>query len=269
MHHHGHEDGEQLVPVALHADGDTLEDGVEGECDHEHEAAEGGVLEHGLVHVGVAVVMMMMVVVRLARLVLVVMVVVVAVGGVVGGGVPRQQGRPLLRPGLRGPGLLHRQRRLLYQQDHQEAETHDELRQGVVDIYIVLVLHLFQYLKRELCWNQMSMFQSAHLLDLLLNVGQEVEQAGGYEDAAGEAGAEADDGLPAGAGARVAVVAELAEQLVGQHPEEEGDGGHGEQRDHLLRDQAHPQQPRARHHHLRGEVILVPASPHGNHTCRK
>ena len=156
MHHHGHEDGEQLVPVALHADGDTLEHGVEGEGDHEHEAAEGGVLEHGLVHVGVAVVMMMMVMmmmmVRLARLVLVVLVVVlVAVCGVIGGGVPRQQGRPLLRPGLRGPGLLHRQRRLLYQQDQQEAETHDELRQGVVDIYIVLVLHLFQYLKRELC----------------------------------------------------------------------------------------------------------------------
>ena len=150
VHHHGHEDGEQLVPVALHADGDTLEHGVEGECDHEHEAAQGGVLEHGVVHMGVAVVVM--VVVRLARLVLVVVmvVVVVAVGGVVGGGVPRQQGRSLLRPGLRGPGLLHRQRRLLDQQDQQEAETHDELGQGVVDIYIVLVLHLFQYLKRDL-----------------------------------------------------------------------------------------------------------------------
>ena len=108
------------------------------------------------------------------------------------------------------------------------------------------------------------MFQNAHLLDLLLDVGQEVEQAGGYEDASREAGAEADDGLPAGAGARVAVVAQLAEQLVGQHPEEEGDGGHGEQRDHLLRDQAHPQQPRAGHHDLRWEAFLIPAS-RGNH----
>ena len=78
------------------------------------------------------------------------------------------------------------------------------------------------------------MIQVTNLKYLLLNVWDEVEEAGGNEDSAWEAGAETDESLPASPGGEVGVVSELWEQFEGQHSTEESDDHHGEQGHHLL-----------------------------------
>ena len=54
-----------------------------------------------------------------------------------------------------------------------------------------------------------SLIQVTNLKYLLLNVWDEVEEAGGNEDSAREAGAETDESLPASPGGEVGVVSEL------------------------------------------------------------
>ena len=56
VQHDGHEDGDEAARVALEADGETVEDGVEGEGEEEHDGAEAGVLENAVGDVVVAVV---------------------------------------------------------------------------------------------------------------------------------------------------------------------------------------------------------------------
>ena len=65
-----------------------------------------------------------------------------------------------------------------------------------------------------------------YLLYLLLGLWQEVQQAGGYEDPAREAGGEADQG---GAG----LLAAAAQQPVGQQPAQQRGGRHQEEGQHL------------------------------------
>ena len=66
----------------------------------------------------------------------------------------------------------------------------------------------------------------SYLLYLLLGLGQKVQQAGGYEDPAREAGGEADEG---GAGP----LAAAAQQPVGQQAAQQRGGRHQEEGQHL------------------------------------
>jgi len=158
-----------------------------------------------------------------ATLMVVVGGVLMAVRGVVGAYAglpgPGEQGLPLL---LLHPLLLEVEDTLLYGQDQEESKHHDELGNRIVKIHIVLVLDLFQ-----------------HLAYFFFHIREKVQQAGSYEDTTSKAGGEADQHPPPDPGGHVWVVPELGEELEWHHAKQEGNDGHGQQRDDLLSDHAH------------------------------
>ena len=145
VQHDGHEDGDEAARVVLEADGETVEDGVEGEGEEEHDGAEAGVLEDAVGDVVVAVVavvgvvdlatdphhhgsglvavVVVAVVVAVVGVAVVVVVVIPAVGAA-------EQGLGLA---LGSPLLLVVQHGLLHRQDQEETQHHDQLGQGEGD----------------------------------------------------------------------------------------------------------------------------------------
>ena len=72
-----------------------------------------------------------------------------------------------------------------------------------------------------------------HLANFFLHIREKVQQAGSYEDTTSKAGGEANEHPPPNPGGHVRVVSELGEELEWHHAKQEGDDGHGQQRDDL------------------------------------
>ena len=77
--------------------------------------------------------------------------------------------------------------------------------------------------------NIVNFLNRKYLSYLLLNFRQHVQKTGCNEDPTRETGTETDKGPPAYPGLGIVVVPHLGEEFDREHPEEEGNGGHGEQ----------------------------------------
>ena len=186
----------------------------------------------------------MLMVIMIMVLMMVMMVMMGVLGGLIGGRLtPGQQRLPLRGRGLCDPALLEAEHPLLYHEDQEESEAEDELRHGILDLVIILSFDL----RHHICY-------------FLLRFWQQIQQTGRHEHSAGEAGAQTDDQSPPRSGAGIPIVPDLAQQLVGQHPEHEGDHHHRGQGDELLSHEAGAGDLGSRHYHLRGFVLC--------HLCR-